>query len=155
MVETEDSEASFGLNLNFSSSSNAKRNFSSTKSNIEAIEENISMQFPLRRENKSGGNNSSSVGKEIFVNRRGDSSSSFLKDCTANFLQRVRSKDEGDETADGGGRLCKSSIRPRKKEGDEGGTNKQPSRHDVSTKLKFPSNDYSNQIIAISFLHSQ
>eukprot|EP00985_Skeletonema_marinoi_P020986 scaffold12631_cov133-Skeletonema_marinoi.AAC.6 len=126
MVETEDSEASFGLNLNFSSSSNAKRNFSSTKSNIEAIEENISMQFPLRRENKSGGNNNlSSIGKDIFVNRRGDSSSSFLKDCTANFLQRVRSKDEGDETVDGGGEVGGKKtvqvINPPKEErgGDE------------------------------------
>eukprot|EP00986_Skeletonema_menzelii_P012485 scaffold6898_cov128-Skeletonema_menzelii.AAC.2 len=102
--QTEDSEASFGLNLNFTSSTNAKRNFSSTKSNIEAIEENISMQFPLRREKmmmNDGGNNLS-IGKDIVVNRRGDhsSSSSFLKDCTANFLQRVRSKDEGDDDDD-------------------------------------------------------
>lgn len=102
---TEDSEASFGLNLNFSTPSsnvlhhhhhNHRRNNSSscTKTNIEAIEENISMQFPLRRES----NNSTSIGV-----RRGDSSSSFLKDCTADFLQRVRSKDEeGDGFAGGG-----------------------------------------------------
>ena len=96
MVETEDSEASFGLNLNFSSGSVNKRNFSSTKSNIEAIEEDIAMQFPLRRRERK-----SSIGSNSSHHRRGESaSSSFLKDCTASFLQRVRSKDEGDEDDD-------------------------------------------------------
>jgi hypothetical protein len=118
---TEDSEASFGLNLNFSTTSisniihpnNGRRNNNSsssyniTKANIEAIEENISMQFPLRREMSMNGNSiiGGSGGGRNFLLRRGEngsSSSSFLKDCTADFLQRVRSKDEGDSTAGGG-----------------------------------------------------